>query len=309
MSRGSSTRPPLAHAGAYPLSTLTPHTHTAAATVAATGSVASAASRRHSLDYFDDGGTSMPPILYQLQRGVRRTAPTQTQQTTQSNNKPHNRPRTHAPTQLDRLPLAPSSSTRIDSTNKLKTHPPIVQTDIGCQTRVTDLPTRFVEDPSTSCGHCICCTIYSETIRSVEDYRQKYEEMCLTKKRLESEMEQLIMKIRTLKKEKEDATKQTHANNNNNNSHAHASQLAEQENIIRQLRHQHTLDQQHIERLQLQVTQLKRDPPPSSSSSSVVVLGLDGLSALQRHQRDLRDGAENALLKLQQLFPDQKFGT
>ena len=243
-----------------------------------------------------------PPLLYQLQKHVPRRqpepAPTMVAHR-QPSSSPNRSPRTTA---------RPPATVKVKSTAASHAVPK-QQPDVAdnpTQTFVSDLAPHALAG-AVGCNRCVCCTLshsqHEALVLAREEWRTKYDDSVDRNRVLEAEVTQLVHKLRALRADLQ-AQQQPSTKSQPNATDLRA---AEQEKVIQLLRQQHEADQKLLERLQLQVNQFQRSPPSISKPSGAS--HLDGLSALQRHQLEIRSSAEQALLRLQQLFPDQSIGT
>jgi hypothetical protein len=247
-----------------------------------------------------------PPLLYQLQKGVRPRQPAA------STTRAHPTTSTPPPPVM-KMKLQPQPV----HTAAKKARTPIVSADACTQTLVPDLPPHAFTDPC--CRRCVCCELATSQqdglVTARDEWRLRYESALDANRRLETEVSQLVSKLRSRRAELQTSATHTPVSKSIAPSRSTViDQAAEQSQVIRLLHQQRAVDQQLIERLHLQIHQLQRPaislsspaaPPGTVSSSTTDVAGL---SALQRHQLEIRSSAEHALLRLQALFPNQPIG-
>jgi len=85
-------------------------------------------------------------------------------------------------------------------------------------------------------------------------------------------------------------------------------QAQEQSRSLQSLQQQYATSQQEVSTLRAQLRRQSSTAAPSAPRTSGSLDPDAGLSALQQQQLALRSETERTLLKLQQLFPDQKIG-
>lgn len=242
-----------------------------------------------------------PPLLYQLQKGM----PPRARRNEEDDTKlpPVNRqrravmtPRTPTPTMSK-----PKGSRPIASTP-----PPTHTHDAATQTIVDDLDHHARAQPS--CQRCICCEKWSSHSASsaslLASSQSQLGDALDARHRLESEVSQLATKVRSLRVELTDAKRVVPPPPPPRTSDD--QRAADQERTIRQLQQRHIDDQELVKRLQMQVRHMQQQLSSSTGQAASSSLSSAGLSAMQM---ELRSSAEQALLRLQQIFPDQPIGT
>ena len=169
-----------------------------------------------------------------------------------------------------------------------------------------------MSSPESSCGRCPCCEILTARLAELSSARDaaesRLQQSQAAVKTHESAVPGWQRSLKSLREQLASAQSQLslhHAqppSSLQSELHAARIQIAEQDRMIGSLQSQRDADQRWIAQMQAQLEGAAAISASSSASAS------SDLSSVQREQLKLRLGAERALLKLQQLFPDQQIG-
>jgi hypothetical protein len=270
----------------------------------------------------------MPPLLYQLQRGMPKRVPAESPPPRAAPAaipapvfaKPR-KVAVAAPAEK-KAAIVPTKKAAAAAAKPVALSPPrAVVTAASTQTVLADLTPSCIADGQPSCSRCPCCEVHRHVVAGIVATRNEafaaLEAAVGSQRKHDADVATWQQKLKAMREQLADAQAQVQQQRSIKPAVSTAeaelalarSKADEQERAYRALQQHYQDAMQQITAPQLEVQRLQSSSSSASSSaSSSPPNALAGLTELQRQQLALRTGTQQTLERLQQLFPDQKIG-